>query len=55
MNKRRIAGLISAVLLASAIVAFADFNDTAQRAQAQANSLSTEQLDNLNTRVVNDA
>jgi hypothetical protein len=49
------AGLISAVLVASPALAFADFNDTAQRAQAQANSLTTEQLDNLNTRVVNDA
>jgi hypothetical protein len=49
------AGLISAVLVASPALAFADFNDTAQRAQAQANSLTTEQLDNLNTRVVNDS
>ncbi|MEK7994729.1 MAG: hypothetical protein AAB403_13070 [Planctomycetota bacterium] len=55
MNKRYVAGLISAVLLASPAVALADFNGTAQRAQAQAASLTTEQLDNLNTRVVNDA
>jgi hypothetical protein len=55
MNKRHMAGLISAVLVASPALAFPHFNDTAQRAQAQANSLATEQLDNPNTRVVNDA
>jgi hypothetical protein len=55
MTKRTVAGLISAALLASPVVALADFTDVAQRAQAQANSLSREQLDNLNTRVVNDA
>ena len=55
MNGRYVAGLISAALLASPALAFADFRDTAQRARAQASSLTTEQLDNLNTRVVNDA
>ncbi|MEK7994678.1 MAG: hypothetical protein AAB403_12810 [Planctomycetota bacterium] len=55
MNKRYVVGLISAVLLAAPALAAADFNDTAQRARAQANSLTAEQLDNLNTRVVNDA
>lgn len=32
MNKRYVAGLVSALLLASPTLAFADFNDTAARA-----------------------
>jgi hypothetical protein len=55
MNTRYIAGLTSAILLLSPTFAFASFTDAAQRGQAQANSLTSEQLDNLNTRVVNDA
>ena len=55
MNTRYIAALASAVLLLSPTFAFASFSDAAQRGQAQAASLTSDQLDNLNTRVVNDA
>jgi len=55
MNTRFVAWLTSAILLLLPTLAFASFTATAQRAQAQANSLTAEQLDNLNTRVVNDA
>ena len=55
MNTRHVAALTLAVLLLSPTLAFASFTDTAQRAQSQANSLTAEQLDNLNTRVINDA
>jgi hypothetical protein len=55
MNTSFVAGLTSAILMLLPTLAFASFTDTAQRAQAQANSLSADQLDDLNTRVVNDA
>lgn len=55
MNTRYVAGLISVILLLSPALAFADFSDQAARAQAQAAALTSDQLNNIDSKAFRDA